>query len=144
VFWITPLLSTLTSTLMTLVTPSLVFCKVSIVFISILILQTSLLTSTTLLVIRVLHLMTQVCSIAHMFLSKWFVPLVRTPSSQKLALRPVMVLLPTHSLKEPPSPLDAWQLTETVTTEESRFKTSCDPSDSQDHTQRGICPSFFI
>ena len=94
-------------TLMTLVTPSLVFCKVSIASISILILQTSLLlmalqvTSTTLLVIRVLRLMTQVCSIAHTFLSRWFVPLVRTPSSLRSASRPATVWLLTHSLKEP-------------------------------------------
>ena len=60
-----------------------------------------LVTSTTLLVIRVLHLMMLVSSIAHMFLSKWFVPLVRTPSSLRLALRPVMVMLLTHSQKEP-------------------------------------------
>ena len=72
-FSITPLHSTLTLTLMTLVTPSLVFCKVSIVYTSILILLTSLpqtepqATSTMSSVIRVLPLMTLVCSIAHMF-----------------------------------------------------------------------------
>ena len=111
---------------MTLVTPSLVFCKVSIVFISILMLQTLLPSSTTLLVIRVLPLMMLVSSTAHMFLSKWYVPLVRTPSSQKLALRPAMVLLLTHLLKEPLRALVASPLTATVTTEEYRFSTSCD------------------
>jgi hypothetical protein len=45
-------------------------------------------------------LMMLVSSIALMFLSKWFVPLVRTPSNQRLALRPAMVLLLTHLLKE--------------------------------------------
>jgi hypothetical protein len=44
--------------------------------------------------------MMQVSSIAHTFLSKWFVPLERTPSSLRLALRPVMVLLLTHLLKD--------------------------------------------
>jgi len=111
---------------MTLVTPSLVFCKVSIVYTSILILQTLLLTSTTLLVIRVLPLMTQVSSTAHTFLSKWFVPLVRTPSSPRLASRPVTVLLLTHSQKEPPLVQVPSTVTLTVTTEESRSPTSCD------------------
>ena len=69
---------------MTLVTPSLVFCKVSIVYTSILMLQTVLLTSTMLSVIRVLPLTTQVCSTAHMFPSRWFVPLERTPSNPRL------------------------------------------------------------
>ena len=79
--------------LTTLVTPSLVFCKVSIVYTSILIPLTSLpqtelqVTSTMSLVIRVLPLMTLVCSIAHMFPSRWFVPLERTPSSPRLAFK---------------------------------------------------------
>jgi len=131
VYLITPLHSTLTSTLMTLVTPSLVFSKVSIVYTSILILQTSMLTtlvltSTTLLDTRVPALMTQVSSIAHMFLSRWFVPSVRTPSNQKLASRPVMVLSPTHLQKEPSKVLEDSSSTATVTTEESRSQTSCD------------------
>ena len=57
-------------------------------------------TSITSLVIRVLLLMTLVCSTAHTFLSKWFVPLERTPSSPRLASRPATVLLLTHSQKE--------------------------------------------
>ena len=114
---------------MTLVTPSLVFCKVSIVFISILIRQTLVLLvlvlSTTLLVIRVLHLMTQVCSIALTFLFRWFVQLARTPSSLRLALRPVTVLLLTHLLKVmlPARVLEDFKLTQTVTTEEYKSKT---------------------
>ena len=39
---------------------------------------------------------------AHTFLSRWFVPLVRTPSAQDCS-RPVTVLLPTHSAEAPPS-----------------------------------------
>jgi len=111
---------------MTLVTPSLVFSKVSIVSTSILMLQTLLLISTTLLVIRVLAHTTQVSSTAHMFLSRWFVPSVRTPSSPRLASRPVTVLLLTHSQKELPQVSEDSASTQTVTTEESRSQTSCD------------------
>ena len=120
---------------MTLVTPSLVSCKVSIASTSILMLQTWLLTtavwhkeptSTTLLVIRVLHLMTLVCSTAHMFPSRWFVPLERTPSSPRLASRPAMVWLPTHSQKEPPKVWVVSRSTRTATTEEFKSRTSCD------------------
>ena len=117
---------------MTLATPSLVFCKVSIVYTSILILLTLPLltqqaaTSTTLLVIRVLHLMTQVCSIAPTFLFRWFVQLARTPSSPRLALRPATAWSQTHSLKEPPLAQVASELTATATTEELQLRTSCD------------------
>ena len=55
--------------------------------------------STTLLVIRVLHLMTQVCSTAHTFLFRWFVQLERTPSNLRSDSRLVTVLLLTHSQK---------------------------------------------
>jgi len=103
-----------------------VSCKVSIVSTSILIRQTLLLTSTTLLVIRVLHLMTQVCSIAHTFLSRWFVPLVRTASSPRLALRPVTVSLLTHLQKAPMLVWVVSVLTATATTEELLLRTSCD------------------
>ena len=82
VSWITPQHLTLTSTLTTLVTPSLVYLLVSTESTSIHILQTLLLHSTTLLVIRVLHLMTLDSSIAHMYLSRWYVPLARTPSAK--------------------------------------------------------------
>jgi len=111
---------------MTLATPSLVFCKVSIVYTSILMLQTALLTSTTLLVIRALHLMTQVCSIAHMFPSRWFVPLERTPSNPRLALRPATAWSLTHSLKVRLSAQAHSLLMLTATTEESLLRTSCD------------------
>jgi len=137
---------------MTLVTPSLVFCKVSIVFISILIRQTlvllALVHSTTLLVIRVLHLMTQVCSTAHMFPSRWFVPLERTPSSLRSASRPVTVSLLTHLLTLVPLlallPITVFKSTRTATTEEFAFSTSCD-SYSQEFIrgpQKG--PFFYL
>ena len=119
---------------MTLVTPSLVFCKVSIVYTSILILLTSLpqtepqATSTMLSVTRVLPLTTLVCSIAHMFPSRWFVPLERTPSSPRLASRPATVWLPTHSQKEP---IKVWVVSrsmQTATIVALQSRTSCDPS----------------
>ena len=75
---------------------------------------------------KVLHLMTLDYSTVLTFRSKWYVPSVRTPSSPKLALRPVMVSLPTHSLKEQPFPTDTSQLTTTATTEELLLRTSCD------------------
>jgi len=118
--------------LMTLVTPSLVFCKVSIAYTSILILQTSplltlrVVTSTTLLVIRVLHLMTLVCSIAHTFLFRWFVQLARTPSNQKSDSRPATAWSRTHLQKEPPLAQVASESTATATTEELQSRTSCD------------------
>ena len=129
---------------MTPVTPSQVSCKVSIVSTSILIRQTLLLTSTTLLVIRVLHLMTQVCSIAHMYLCRWYVPLVRTASSPRLALRPVMVLLPTHSQKVW---IRVWVdsvLTATATTEESPLRISCDSSLTGRFSESPSGLSFFM
>ena len=118
-------------TLMTPVTPSLVYLPVSIASTSIHILLMQLavrtVSSTSLLVIRVLHLMTQVCSIAHMFLSKWFVPLARTPSSLRSDSSLVMVLLLTHSLALlvvlPPV---VSSRTTTVTTDVLLFPTSCD------------------
>jgi len=103
--------------------------------------QTLVLISTTLLVIRVLHLMTLVSSTAHTFLSKWFVPLVRTPSSPRLALRPATAWSQTHSRKEPPLALALLPRTSTVTTEESRFRISCD-LDSHIY-QGGLRTPFF-
>jgi len=129
--------------LMTLVTPSLVFCKVSIAYTSILILQTPLLTSTTLLVTRVLPLMTQVCSIAHTFLSKWSVPLVRTPSSLRLASRPVMVWSLTHSQKEPTRVSVLCTSMQTATIVALLLRTSCDPLDSH-FFKRTLGSSFFM
>ena len=70
--------------------------------------------------------MTLVCSIVLMFLSRWFVPSVRTPSSPRLASRPVMVWLPTHSLRVQPKDWEDSVSTPTVTTEEYRSRTSCD------------------
>jgi len=132
--------------LTTLVTPSLVFCKVSIVYTLILILQTFLLTSTTLLVIRVLHLMTLVCSIAHTFLSKWFVPLVRTPSSPRSDSRPATEWFLTHSLRVhllTVKVLVVSRQTATATTEEYVLTTSCDLLDPQGYTGGANAPLFL-
>jgi len=59
---------------------------------------TLLLLSTTLLVIRVHHLTTLGSSIAHTFHYRWSVPLVKTPSSQRLGSRHATAWLLTHSL----------------------------------------------
>ena len=115
---------------------------VSIVSTSTLILQTLLLTSTTLLVIRVLHLMMLVYSIALTFPSRWFVLLERTPSSPKLASRLVMVLFPTHSQKEPLRDLDASASTATATISALLSRTSCDPY-SHIHTGGSSDPLFL-
>ena len=85
---------------MTPVTPLLVYLLVSIAFTSTHMLLTLLLASTMSSVIKVLHLMTQVCSIAHTFLSRWFVPSVRTPS-KKSDSRLATASLRTHLPKEP-------------------------------------------
>ena len=127
---------------MTLVTPSQVFSKVSIVSTSILIRQTSLLTSTTLLVTKVLHLTTQVCSTALTFLSRWFVLLARTPSSQKSALRLATVSLQTHLQKAPPKVLALLRATATATTVALLSRTSCDPF-SQGYTRGSSDPLFL-
>ena len=126
---------------MTLVTPSLVFSKVSIVYTSILILQTSpqvmllTATSTMLSVIRVLHLMTQVSSTAHMYLCRWYVQSVRTPSNQKSDSRPATAWLRTHLQKEPPLAQVVFVSTATVTTDVLQSRTSCDPySQSSEET----------
>ncbi|SVB81436.1 uncharacterized protein METZ01_LOCUS234290, partial [marine metagenome] len=57
------------------------------------ILPTQLLLSTMLLDIRVLLLMTPDSSTAHTFLYRWFVRLVKVPSSPRLVSRLVTVLL---------------------------------------------------
>jgi len=105
--------------------PLLAFFKVSIRSILTHIPQTHNLTSTTLSVTRVPAHMMQVSSTVHTFLSKWFVPLVRTPSSLRSALRPVTVSLQTHLLKVLIRVLEDSVLTATVTTEELQLKTSC-------------------
>ena len=127
---------------MTLVTPSLVFSKVSIVSTSILMLQTLLLISTTLLVIRVLAHTTQVSSTAHMYPSRWFVQLARTPSSQKLASRLATVSLQTHSQKAPAKVLALLRATATATTVALLSRTSCDPF-SQGYTRGSSDPLFL-
>jgi hypothetical protein len=132
-----------TSTLTTPVTPSLVFLLVSSASTLTHIRLTSLPTSTTLLVIRVLPLTTLVYSTAHTFLSKWFVPLVRTPSSPRLDSRPATAWSPTHSLRALLLVLALLPRTSTATTEESRFKTSCD---LDSHICQGVRkdPFFYL
>jgi hypothetical protein len=73
-------------------------------------------------------------SIVLMFLSKWFVPLVRTTSNPKLDLRPAMEWLQTHSLREPVKVLVVSMLTKTVTIAELRSKILCEFF-SQDYTR---------
>ena len=110
---------------MTLVIHLLVSYKVSIEYTSIHIQQTLLLLSTTLFDTKVLHLMTQVYSTAHTFHYRWFVQLEKTPSNQKSDLRLVMVLFPTHLLKEQLQVLVVSLLIATDTTEELELTTSC-------------------
>ena len=127
---------------MTPVTPSQVFSKVSTESTLTHIRQTLLLTSTMLSVIRVLHLMTQVCSTAHMFPSRWFVPLERTPSSPRLDLRPATAWSQTHLQKAPKLVWVVSVLTATATTEELLLRTSCD-SFSQGYTRGSSDPLFL-
>jgi hypothetical protein len=87
--------------------------------------QTLLLISSTLLVIRVLHLMMPDCSIALMFLSKWFVPLVRTPSNPKSDLRRATASSLILLLKEQLPAVAHSQPTLTPTTGESKLQISC-------------------
>jgi len=113
---------------MTLATPLLVFSKVSTESTSTHIRQTLLLTSSTLSVIRVHLLMMLVSSTAHMYLSKWYVPLVSKPSNQKSDSRLVMESLRIHLRRVLPLLLleTIFQPTPTFTTEESRLQTSCE------------------
>ena len=87
-------------------------------------------TSIMLLDTRVLPLMTLDYSIVLTFPFKWFVLLERTPSSLKLASRPVMVWLLTHSLKATllTRVLVDSVLTPTATTDVLLLRTSCDMS----------------
>ena len=127
---------------MTPVTPSLVFSKVSIVSTSILIRQTSLLTNTTLLVTKVLHLTTQVCSTAHTFPFRWFVPLARTASNQKLDSRPATVSSQTHLHRVLLRDLVLLRATATATTVALPSRTLCDPF-SQGYTRGSSDPLFL-
>jgi hypothetical protein len=130
---------------MTLVTPSLVLSTVSTRYTSIHIRLTYLLSSTMSSAIRVKILMMLVSSTAHMFLSKWFVPLVRTPSSLRLASRPVMEWLQTHSLRVLAKVQALSVLTLTVTTEEYKLPTSCESlSDSFRPPQGGLFLSKYL
>ena len=110
---------------MTQVIHLLVFFKVSTEYTLTHIQQTVLLNSTMLLDTKVHHHMTQDYSTAHTFHYRWFVLWERTPSSQKLDLRPDMVWLQTHSLKEQLKVLVELRRTQTATTRELRFLTSC-------------------
>ena len=113
---------------MTLVTPSLVFSKVSTESTSTHIQQTLLLTSSTLSVTRVHLLMMLVSSTAHMYLSRWYVPLVSKPSNQKSDSRLVMESLRIHLQRVLPLlRLETTsQPTQTFTTEELRLQILCD------------------
>ena len=103
----------------------LVFFKVSTEYTLILLLLTLLLHSTTLWDTKVLHHMTQDYSTAHTFHYRWFVLWERTPSSQKLDLRPDMVWLQTHSLKEQLKVLVESRQTVTDTIRELQLQTLC-------------------
>ena len=90
-----------------------------------------MLLSSSSLVIRVLPLMMLVCSIAHTFLSRWFVQLVLTPSSPKSDLRHATAWFLIHSLKARlPFPIPILLLvvtsTPTSTTDVFVLLTSCD------------------
>jgi len=63
-----------------------------------------------------------------------------------LALRPVMVLFPTPSLKEPTKAWVHLTLTRTATTEELQLRTSCDIISLRVKEVQGGSsdPSFFI
>src|SRR5210317_99668 len=73
--------------------------------------------TTWLLAIKVLLHSMQVFSTAHTFLYRWFVRLVRTPSSQKSALRLATAWLQIHLHKVPIKALALLQLTQTSTTD---------------------------
>ena len=81
--------------------------------------------STTLLVTRAHRLMTLACSIARTFRYRWFVPLVRVPSSRRLALRLVMVCRSTRSLRYLLRLTVLALVTRTYTTDEFRSTTLC-------------------
>ena len=74
---------------------------------------------------KVLHLMTLDCSTAHMFHYRWFVQLERTPSNQKLDLRPATVWSQTHSQKDLQQDMVVLRLTPMYTTDVYRLLTSC-------------------
>jgi len=119
--------------------------KVSIVYTSILILQTPalvLLTSITSLVIRVLLLMTQVCSIAPMYLFRWYVQLARTPSSPKLASRRATAWLLTPSHRALAKVLAHLPLTLTATIVAFALRTSCDQYSQE--LNRGSSDPLFL
>jgi len=114
-------------TLMTQVIHLLVFFKVSTEYTSTHIQLThhQVVSSIMLLVTKVLHHTTQDYSTAHTFLYRWFVLWERTPSSQKLDLRPDMVWSQTHSQKDSHKVLVESRQIATAITRELRFLTSC-------------------
>jgi len=118
--------------LMTLAAPSLAPSTVSSRSTSTHIPPTFPTISTSSLVIRAPILMTLVCSIAHMYLCRWYVQLAKTPSSPRLASRLATVCKQTHSalalsMTALSQLLVSALQTQTVTTEESLYATSCDP-----------------
>ena len=110
---------------MTQVIHLLVFFKVSTEYTLTHILQIVSLTSTMLLDTKVHHLMTQDYSTAHTFHYRWFVQLDKTPSNQKLDLRPDTVWLQTHLLKVQLKVLVDLRLVLTATIRELQFRTLC-------------------
>ena len=88
-------------------------------------------------------LMTLDSSIVLMFPSRWFVPLERTPSSLRSALRLATVWLLTPSHKEPQLALVLLPPTPTATIVAFPSRTSCDPKDSQGYTRGSSDPLFL-
>lgn len=127
---------------MILVTHLPVFLMVASVFTLILIQLTSVQVASSMLwVIRVLAHMTQVCSIAHMFLFRWFVQLILTASSQRLASRPVMVWSPIHSFNW--TELATSTLTRTTTIVALRLLTLCNLNNRRVVLERGTSVPLF-
>jgi len=82
-------------------------------------------TSTTFVDTKVPLLMTQDYSTVLMYRSKWYVPSVRTPSSQKLDLRQGTALLLTHLLRVLPRDQVLLPLTQTATIVALQLRTLC-------------------
>ena len=82
-------------------------------------------------------------STAHTFHYRWFVLWERTPSSQKSDLRLVMVLFPTHLLKEQLQVLVVSLLIATDTTEELELTTSCNSDITYFFNKETLTGLFF-
>ena len=104
----------------------------------------TLVTSTTQLVTKVPAPMMLVSSTALMFHYRWSEQWVRTPSSPRLASRPDMVWLLTHSQKVQQEDLADLPLTPTATTEELQLRTSCEPLCWSHTEERVLRDSLFL